>query len=326
MIMEDTFRWAFIGTGNLATRVARLITSSGRHRIVSVFTRDPAKCNMFAKEYDAYAADNAKDAIDRMDVDAVYVATPHTSHYEYAKLAIELGKPVLCEKPVCTDAGMVEDLIQLSHEKNIYFTEAMWTWFSPVSWQVKHWLDTGEFGEVKKVHVTYCMHSIASSPRLIDPNLAGGALLDIGIYPLTYIYRLFGMPDKIECKGRVKKGIDTGEKIRLYYPGNKVYTVSVSIVNPLGRENLWLYGTEGKLHLRGYYRASEAKLIRRHGMSQTFHGDGNILHEFDVVAREIRQGLSESEYVPHQATLDVMKLMDECRKQMNLVYPFETKA
>lgn len=321
--MSDPFNWAFIGAGTLAKSVAKEITGSGRHKIAAVYTRNPQKCADFAAQYGAFAAQSSQEAIACPQVDGVYIVTPNTSHAGYALQALDLGKPVLCEKPVTTDAGKTREIIARSREKGVYFTEAMWTWFSPIANQVKKWLDAGEYGEIEKLHFTYHMKSINYAPRVSDPQVAGGALLDIGVYPLTYAYRLFGKPEKIECAGTLQGGIDTGEEIRLMYPGDKVYTISTSLLDYEGLEIMTLIGTKGKTKLRFYHMANEAKLCRKHGKNEAIKAYGGMLNEFDLVAAEIRQGLTESKFVPHQATLDVMEMMDECRRQMGLVYPFE---
>ena len=247
--MSNPFNWAFIGTGTLAAKVAKEITASGRHQIAAVYTRNPEKCRAFAQQYGAFAARSAGDAIRHSCVDGVYIVTPHTSHAEYALQALDSGRPVLCEKPVTTDARQTREIISRSREKGVCFTEAMWTWFSPIANQVKTWLDAGEYGEVEKLHFTYHIKSINYAPRVSDPDLAGGALLDIGVYPLTYIYRLFGKPQKIECKGTLQGGIDTGEEISLTYPGGRTYTISTSLLDFRGLEKMTLIGTKAKTRL-----------------------------------------------------------------------------
>ena len=321
--MTNEFKWAFIGAGTLGAKVAKEITASGRHRIESVFTRNPEKCAAFARTYGALAAETAEQAIRSEGVDGVYIVTPHTSHYGYAKLALELGKPVLCEKPVSTDAQKVRELMELSREKGLYFTEAMWTWFSPVANQVKAWLDAGEYGEITRAHFNYHMNSVNYAPRVSDPKLGGGALLDVGVYPITYIVRLFGRPERVECRGELRDGIDIREDITLHYPGGKAYTASVSIVDYKGLERMALEGTKGGTRLFLFHQANKVKLRRKGTKNLRFKGYGGMLNEFDAVAGEIREGLTESRLVPHAATLEVMEVMDECRRQMGLVYPFE---
>ncbi len=179
--MSNSFGWAFIGAGTLGAKVAKEITKSGRHKIVSVYVRNPQKRMAFAEQYGALAAETPEQAITAPGVDGVYIVTPHTSHFEYAKQALKLGKPVLCEKPVTTDAKQSAELMRLSRENDVYFTEAMWSWFSPVAQQIKKWFDAGEYGEIKEFKINYHLKSINYAPRVSDPNMAGGALLDITI-------------------------------------------------------------------------------------------------------------------------------------------------
>lgn len=256
----------------------------------------------------------------------MYIVTPHPSHYEYAKLALELGKPVLCEKPVTTDAQKAKEVIRLSEEKGVYFTEAMWSWFSPVARKIKAWYDAGEYGEIKEFSMNYHMKSINYAPRVSDPNQAGGALLDIGVYPITYALRILGKPEKVVCTGTIKGGIDTDEEITLHYPGGKVCHISTSILDMKGLERLKLVGTKGKTDLRFFHSMNRVTLERFGGEKENFQGDGGMLNEFDLVSQEIREGLTQSRFVPHEATIGVMEIMDECRRQLGLVYPFEMEV
>lgn len=324
--MSNPFKWAFIGAGTLGASVAKEITKSGRHKIASVYVRNPEKRAAFAKQYSALAAKTPEEAISTPNVDAVYIVTPHTTHYEYARLALELGKPVLCEKPVSTDAEKVRALIRLSREKGLYFAEAMWSWFSPVARKVKQWYEAGEYGDITRFSMNYHMKSINYAPRVSDPRLAGGALLDIGVYPLTYAWRLWGKPERVVCTGTLKGGIDTDEEITLYYPGGRTCQISTSILDMKGLERLRLEGTKAKTNLPFFHGINQVKLRRKDGKNETFRGSGSMLNEFDLVAGEIREGLTESRYVPHEATLGVMELMDECRRQLGLIYPFEMKT
>lgn len=322
----EPFRWVWIGAGTLAQKTAKELAASGRHRIVSVYTRRYEQCAAFAQQYGAFPAKTAEEAISVPSADGVYVVTPHNSHYEYTRLALLLGKPVLCEKPFTTDAAQAQELILLAREKRLYLAEAMWTWFSPVANQVKRWLDSGAYGEVLQGKATYHLCSAGYAPRVTDPNRAGGALLDVGIYPIAYLYRLFGRPVAVHCEGVLKHGIDLKEDVRLTFAHGRTFLASSSIVDFWGLEQLKLQGTQGRTSLLFYHNANTVRLRRVHGKSEVFRGDGSMLNEFDQAAAEIRAGRTESIFVPHQATLDVMGILDECRKQMGLVYPFERKG
>ena len=322
----DGFGWCFIGCGGLAGRVARQITAAGRHRIVSAYSHSPARCAAFAGQSGAIAAASAREAIAAPGVDGVYVVTPHASHYEYARLALEMGKPVLCEKPFTVHAGQARELFRLARERKVYAAEAMWTWFAPVANGVRSWLDRGEFGQITRAEGVYRMGHEGAPSRLTDPAQAGGALLDIGIYPLAYLYRLLGKPLSIRCTGNVHDGIDWQEDIALTFPGGIAGQVSASILDRGETAVISLEGTAGRIHIPTFYSAGRAELIRADGSRETVEGDGSYAHEFDTVADEIRLGLTESRFVPPGATVDVLDIMDECRRQMGLSYPFEVRT
>jgi len=324
--METPFGWCFIGCGKLARQVARQITRSGRHRLVSVYTRSYEKCAAFAARYSAAACATAEEAITAPGADGVYLVTPHNTHYVYARQALELGRPVLCEKPLTVTAAQAGELTALAQAKGVYLAEAMWTWFAPAANQVKRWLDAGEFGQLRKVLLTCRGNARFYAPRVTDPARAGGALLDIGVYPLTYLYRLFGRPAEIKCVGQVSKGIDWAEEVSLAFPSGLTATASISIRDLFGRERLVIAGDKAKVSLPSFHNAGRVTLVRRGGKNETVSGSGSYLNEFDLAAGEIREGRTESRFVPHGATVAVMELMDECRRQMGLVYPFERGA
>ena len=321
--MRGAFKWCFIGAGKLADKVAGQVIASGRHELVSVYTRSHEKGRRFAAKHGCAAYDDAKAAMTAGGVQAVYVVTPHSSHYEYVKLAIELGVPVLCEKPFTTDAGQAEELFALARERGVYVAEAMWTWFSPIANQVKGWLDHGEFGEIERVKASYRVPLTMLGGRLTDPGRAGGALLDIGVYPLTYLYRLFGNPTKVVCRGVVENGIDLEEEVDLTFADGKTCVASISMRELIPNERLTITGSRASVDLKRFHGANEVKLCRKDGGDEAFSGDGSILNEFDLASQEILAGKTQSSYVPPKATVDVMRIMDECRKQMELVYPFE---
>ena len=323
MERKAAFNWCFIGAGTLANTVAEVILPSGRHRIVAVYTRRPQKCREFAGKYGATAYDSAEAAISASDVDGVYIVTPHTSHYEYAKLALSMGKPVLCEKPITVTAPEAAELFALATEKGVYLAEAMWTWFSPIAHKVKQWYDAGELGALHYAEARWHLGSRGYAPRCTDPDLAGGALLDVGIYPITYLYRLFGKPIGIRCTGRLEGGIDLCEDVTMSFPNGLTCTASVSMCDFKGLEKIRLDGSKGWVRYYFFHNANRVKLVRKRGQNEVFKADGGYLNEFDVVAREIRSGLTQSLLVPPSATTDVMEILDECRRQMKLVYPFE---
>lgn len=317
----DKFNWCFIGVGGLANAVAKQILSTGRHNIVSCYRRNFEKSKQWAKKYNSTAYETAEEAIKAPDVDAVYVVTPHSNHAEYAKLALELGKPVLVEKPFTPNVKQTEEVFNLAKEKGLYVCEAMWTFFPSPMRNVMEWIQEGKIGKMKHAEAYFNVFN-KQNPRVKNPMTAGGALLDLGVYPVTYMYRMFGMPKAIKCNGIVKNGVDHKEQIEMVYDGFSAFAYA-RIDSILYVNKAIFDGENGKIVVdREAHKAKRATLNNNEG-KQVIFGDGTYINEFDTVAKEIREGKLESEYVPHQATLDVMKIMDECRKQMNLVYPFE---
>lgn len=319
-----SFNWCFIGCGKLAHTVAEQMKKHEGHKIVSCYTRNFEKCSAFAKTYGAIAYDNAKDAILHDGVDAVYVVTPHNAHHRFTKAALLLEKPVFCEKAFTVTADETEELISLANEKNLYLAEAMWTWFSPAANKVKEWVDTGAIGKVSGADFTYHMMSVNYAPRNSDPRRAGGALLNITVYPIAYAYRLFGYPTSIESEGKIVDGIDHGEEIKMTFAGGEVVNISASMVDTKGFERMTIYGDKGKIKAPLYHASGITSLQRGPLNSKLFLSGGNLfnsyMYEFDKVAEEIRRGLTESEVYPLKSTLDVMKIMDEIRGQIGLVY------
>ena len=321
----EKFRWCFIGAGDLAKTVANQLGKSGRHQVVSVYTRNYEKGQAFAGKHGGKAYATAEEAITAEGVDAVYIVTPHSSHYKYAKLALNLGKPVFCEKAFTVTAKETDELIALAKEKNIYLCEAMWTWFSESANKTKEWIDEGKIGRVQSADFSYHVRTIDRKGRHTDPKRAGGALLDITIYPITYAYRLWGTPDEIESVGVIKEGIDHSEKIVFTYgDGFKVY-ISASVADFKGLEKMSIKGENGEIRAPFYHCANGVTYKKSLFKKETFKGKGpkfnTYLDEFDSVAEDIRAGRTESKMVPLKATSDVMHILDKIREQIGLEYP-----
>lgn len=317
----DKFRWAYVGNGNIAVSTAQEILK-GNHKIVSVCGRNAEKAAAFAKKYGALSFEDLESAVNRPDIDAVYIATPHTSHVDYAVRAMKAGKPVLCEKPVGVSVRDVDVLINTAKKENIYFCEAMWTWFSDVALTVKKWVQSGEIGSVGKVVINYAFPGILmpKNSRVLMPETAGGALLDIGIYPITYCYNIFGFPKDIICRGRLKNGIDISETVTLKYDGfDCVLNMSLCSL----KENCFMKGTKGSVSLPSFFHMASKAVLKNENGRQVFKGRTDYLTEFDRAAQEIRAGRKESVYIPFASTRNCMLIMDECRRQLGLVYPFE---
>ena len=316
------FRWVYIGSGHIAEKTAANITK-GEHEIVAVYGRNEKTATALAAQYGAAVYTSAEAAVRHSGADACYIATPHTSHVAYACLAMEAGLPVLCEKPVGVSVSDVDTLIACAKKNGVYFAEAMWTWFSPVARAVRDWVQSGAVGDVTRATFYYYFPGLMKPrhSRVRKPETAGGSLLDVGIYPITYCYNLFGVPDEIVCDGTLKDGIDIEEHVELRYKGFTCYLHSG--LNNL-RESCLIEGTKGTVSLPLFHAAGSATLKTEDG-KRVFRGETNYLIQADRVAAEIRAGKTESDVIPFAATRACMQIMDECRRQMGLRYPFETE-
>lgn len=320
--MEKKFRWAYIGSGSICKHTADQIVTAG-HEIVSVYSRRLESAQEFANCYGAQAYDSFDEAVNREDVDGVYIGTPHTSHKEYAIRAMELHKPVLCEKAMGINVSEVEEMIAVSKRENVYLAEAMWTWYAPVANQVKDWIQDGRIGDLKEAYGSFCIPGLKykkKEHRLLNPATAGGAILDLGVYPITYFYNLFGMPDSITCKGEVANGIDEEEEIVFSYPTGEC-RIKASLRYP--EEKMKICGTKGTIKVGPMFHGAKKAKLRCEDGRFKIKEDTNYIVEFTRVAEEILAGKKESDFVPLQHTLDCMKIMDECRRQMGLKYDME---
>lgn len=322
--MDDKFGWAFIGAGGIAASVAKRVFPSGRHRLVAVYNRTREKAERLASRYGGRAYDGLESALAADGVDGVYVCTTNDAHYALCKRAIECGKPVLVEKPFTTDAERARELFALAESKGLYVCEAMWTWFSDVAHALKKRIDDGAIGRIADGCISFCMPiAFDKNGRLLRPELGGGALLDLGIYPIAYAYRLFGIPREATCSAKLACGVDVSDEIIFKYDGFDI-ELKASVKGFMGTgERLVINGEKGRITSGAFHSGGGFK-IKSAGKTATFPSDKNaMLTQFDRVADEIRSGKTQSDFVPPQATVDVLTLLDGIRRDIGVKFPFE---
>lgn len=315
----DTFKWAYLGAGHIAETTAKEL-QGGSNEIAAVWNRTFAKAEAFVRKYGGTAYQTPEEAITAPGVEGVYIAVNADQHADLIKRCIRCGKPVLCEKPFTVNRREAEEVFRLAGEKGVYVSEAMWTWHNATALKVKEWVDSGRLGRIQAVRAAYtCPLAQYHIPRLLKNEMIGGALMDIGVYAVTYAYRLFGMPEHIRCAGRVVDDVDHGEQIRMDYPGFSV-EIDVAMDRDDG-EYFDIIGTEGSIRVPRFHDGVSAECDA--GTAEAFRDPHEKKYDvqFSNVAREIRAGLTEGKMVPARSTLAVMGLLDECRKQMGVVYP-----
>lgn len=319
---QKKFRWAFIGCGGIAVTVARELEQSGGHEIAAVWNRTAGRAEEFARQFGGRVCETPQEAVSLPSVEGVYIAVTADRHAEYMELCIRCHKPVLCEKPFTVNAGEAERIFALARREGVYVSEAMWTWHNEAACRVREWLRQGRIGQVTGARGVYAyeMARPGCNPRLILPEMIGGALMDIGVYGVRYAYELFGMPRRILCRGELLGAVDGEERITMEYPELSV-ELDISMKEHRG-EVFEITGTRGSIRVPMFHMAKSASLM---GPEPEEFSQEALLYarEFDRTAREIREGLTQSRILPPEGTLAVMELMDECRRQMGVVYPGE---
>lgn len=328
-IGENIVRWGIMGTGWIAERFAEDLkhVSSGEGLAVGSRSLDSAK--KFADKYQIPRAYGTyEELLLDPEVDVIYVATPHPMHRDNVLAALRAGKAVLCEKPFAVNSKELEEIIALAKEKNLFLMEAMWTRYLPPIVQVREWIAEGRIGEVKLVKADFGFR-IDWNPesRLLNPQLGGGALLDVGIYPVSFASMIFGpKPQGIYSTAHIgETGVDEHFSILLDYGQGK--TASLNGAVRLGMTNeAYIYGTQGSIHIPSFHDARSATLRVEGEEAITVTDDrpfSGYAYEAEEVARCLANGKTESEIISLEESLGILQLLDQVRGQWGLKYPFE---
>ena len=260
-------------------------------------------------------------------VDAIYVATPHSEHKEHALLAISAGKHVLVEKAFTRNAAEAEEVFAAARDAGVFVMEAMWTRFLPHVAALHQVIDSGEIGEIVHFaadHGQYFPFDAAS--RLYDPALAGGALLDLGVYPVSFAHDFLGVPDTVTAVGALTEtGVDGQVSMVLQY-GGRTHAVLTTTLWSKTPTTAKIGGTEGAIHVAGsFYAPTSFTLQRRDGRVWNFDHPSprGLQYEAAEVARRVAAGETQSPLMPWQGTVDVLRTLDTVRQQVGVAYPGE---
>lgn len=322
---------AIIGAGNIASQMARAINGLETVNAYAIASRDLTKAQRFAGEYKFDKAYGSyEELVKDEEIDLVYIATPHSQHYANAKLCIEHGKAVLVEKAFTANACQAKEIIELANKKGVFLTEAIWTRYMPGRKMIQDIIASGRIGKVDSVEADFSI-PICNVPRMNDPALAGGALLDLGMYTLTFASMFLG-DDIISTKSRCikyKTGVDATDFIELTYRDGRQAFLRTSMVS--GSKN------EGKINgTDGYIEVFNLNCLEKINI---YDGDGQLVdtmippqlvngYEYEVLAckKAIEEGKSECAQMPHAETLLIMEQMDGLRREWGVVYPFEKNS
>ncbi len=329
--MENCLKVGILGAGNIAGPMAEALNGlqkEGKACVYAVASRSQEKASQFARRWKiGKAYGSYEELISDPEVDLIYIATPHSLHYEQAKLCMEHGKNVLVEKAFTANEKQAEELFALAEEKDVFITEAIWTRYMPSREIITGLLREGAIGtpQILKAEFSVPNHE---NPRMHDPMLCGGALLDLGVYVLTTASIYFGdhiVKTQSSCE-KYPTGVDATDEIRLTYADGSVAQLRCSMVDEK-KNCVKICGTKGYISWESNNNPRNLELhhpggmlIRKIPIPAQING-----YEYEVQAcREaIRNGRKECEEMPHAQTLKIMQQMDELRAQWGVKYPYD---
>lgn len=319
---------AILGAGRIAGVVSATLSKLEEINCYAVAARDLSRAEEFAKTYGYQKAYGSYEEMLRdPEVELVYVATPHSHHFEHAMMCLEAGKHVLCEKSFTLNAGQARKLIAYAREKGLYLAEAIWIRYMPSRALIRNAIDSGIIGPCRIMTATLSYPNYTHE-RISRLDLAGGALLDLGVYGLNFALMHFG-DDIAKVDSSVvmtETGVDGAESITLTYKDGRMAVLTHSILGRSDRRGI-LYGEKGYIvvdcinnpqRIRAYDTADQ--LLAEYEIPEKISG---YEYEFLEAVRCIRAGKTESDSMPLDHTLRVMELMDDLRAQWGLVYPQE---
>lgn len=326
--MTDVFNWGILGPGRIAHNFARDLQRLTDARLLAVGSRDAARAVEFAAQFGAPRAYGSYDELaSDPDVEAIYVATPHPLHLETARLCLERGKAVLCEKPLTANLPQAEALVACARQHGAFLMEAMWTRFNPVTVQVRAWLAEGCIGRPRMVTADFGFRAVVDpAGRLFNPSLAGGALLDVGVYVVSFAQMVFGAaPTQVAAVAEVgDTGVDEQTALSLLYSDGGIASLSCAIRTSTP-QIARIDGTDGSITMPSFWHASEATLERAGSEATLFRGDAGYHYEAAEVMACVRAGRLESATMPLDESLSVLATLDAARRLVGVRYPFDPR-
>ncbi|SNS64205.1 Predicted dehydrogenase [Micrococcales bacterium KH10] len=326
-----SIRWGILGAGGIAMMFARAVQHHTTSTIAAVGSRSLAKAQAFAQDFRVpHVFGSYEELVASDDIDVIYVATPHSHHLEHAQLALGAGKPVLVEKAFTRNVAEALQIFDMAQRKNLFAMEAMWTRFLPATAIVHEIINSGKIGDVVTViadHGQKLDHDDAG--RLLNPALAGGALLDLGVYPTAYAHDILGLAPNIVATGqRTHTGVDGQVALTLTYEGKQQASLHTTLWAKTATTAV-IAGTEGWIEVPGdFYCPPSVRLHLPDGLTKEFStgfppGHAGLAFEAAEVARCLDDGVIQSARNPWADTVEVLSILDEARKQVGVVYPGE---
>lgn len=317
-----------IGAGHIALKMASTLAAMPRTRRYAIASRERSKAEAFAFEQGfEHAYGSYEELIEDPKVDLIYIATPHAFHFEQAKACILKGKPVLCEKAFTANASQAEELLKLAEEKQVFITEAIWTRYLPMSRTIVDLVRSGVIGTPYMLSANLG-YAITDRKRLVSPELAGGALLDVGVYTLNFASMVFGTEILSTVSSCVKmgNGLDAQDSITLFYPDKKMAVLSCSMLARSDRQGI-ISGDKGHIIVENINNPQLIKVVDCNYQTvaeyQLPPQVTGFEYEVNACINALDNGFLQCMEMPHCETLRIMKQMDALRKEWGIRFPFE---
>lgn len=328
--MSTRIRWGILGTGRIAGEFAEGLEQLEHAELTSVASRNQNTADAFAAKYGVGTSHGSYEALAAdPSVDVVYVATPHTSHCENTLLCLNGGKHVLCEKPFAVNETQVRQMIGKAQEKGLFLMEAMWMRFIPLIREMRKRISEGIIGEVRMIQADFGFRvDFNPEKRLFNPALAGGALLDVGIYPIEFSGMILGAPTEIVSLPSLgKTGVDEQSAYILKHAEGQLSVLS-SAIRTHTSQSAWIYGEKGRIHLANRFWQTSQMDVYVDGkepecVELPYAGNG-YQFEAQEVAECLSAGTLESADMSHAESIRLIQTMDRIRKQWGLKYPMES--
>jgi predicted dehydrogenase len=328
MEAQKKIRWGIIGAGAIAKDFIRDFPFLQDAELVAIAASSKEKATLFAAEYNIRFAYTYDELYNSKEVDAVYIATTHNFHFDQSLQCLQQGKAVLCEKPITINDTEFKQLAALSKQKNVFLMEAMWTYFLPAIQKTQQWIAEGRIGKLKVIQADFSFAVPKNMEgRMYNPHLAGGALLDLGVYPIAAA-TLFAnaKPTSITASGILAEtGVDASTAMVLNY-GDIIATLTTSMVTKMTNK-LRLFGETGYIEVPDFWRAygctlfdKDLALVETFDDARTSHG---FIFEMQHATDRILNNEIESNIIPHQRSNDIQEIMTEVRRQIGFTYPNE---
>ncbi|MDF8266189.1 Gfo/Idh/MocA family protein [Luteipulveratus flavus] len=325
-------RWGVLGPGWIASEFVAALQHGTRQRVVAAGSRDLGRAQQFADRFGGFAAYGSyEELVAAPEVDVVYVASPHSEHHEHARLALEAGKHVLVEKAFTRNRAEAREVINLARLRGLFCMEAMWARFLPHYDIVRRAVEDGVLGRLQTVVADHGQRLYPDGPeRLTSPDLAGGALLDLNVYPISFAAMVIPQIASVHASGTLTdEGVDAQEVVALIGESGET-AACISTMTAQTANTAVVAGDSARIEIDGwFYQPNTVRLVATGGEEldrwepAPDDRDHGLRHEAAEVARCISEGRHESALMPWEETLRVMGVMDEVRRQLGVVFPGE---